>query len=613
MNAQTQVIIPDFILSDEEMRQYRPQHENEFFQKHVKYKKQRAEDEEAEKLRISLLSSLEYYLNILQKCNPAMFKYMSNDELYQLFQDLHHAYLLLVAKYQHDLSLGKKEQLKEIKQQQRHCLRLLKALQSELYDTDSIPVEYLQEEPVKYCGIPFARWFVEKIHQFSTGKTKVIKEWMGDINEKRLYWVWGGGLLKTVLDSLPDEFFNNHQAKQETSALSPYIGALGWILYYARFFINLGLLLKHTIRGPWMSEEEKSTPWTKRLSMQWQQRKFALLNDSIWATANLVCYFWLVGPGVKGHAGDALTILLLAMDLGLSIWRYKESKAQFKKELTALEANRQALMDKLSLLEEQEEINRINIQIRQMDKAIAKCKSDWKYKQISLINDISYALALMVSFAVLSAPFLPFAAPVLMTMAIVGTVACFALTVIYSAISAGVEVAKANHAKNEAKEELRLLLAQYETEEDKNIKKRLYLEMKDLMAETEYQKKVCRYQAICMVRSVLIDAMVPVVVFAATVFMPLGVGLAIMGAALVVGLLSKVIIDKLAKPKEAEKSEFNEEEYKRFNNAPSLEALKPEAPSKTSLLSGLFSKKKGNEAKETEGKPGINEDVVLAH
>lgn len=605
MGDATKIIISDFIATGDSDT-YHPKKDLEAFEKTY------VQDEKKQHL---FLTPFDYYLNILKTCNPAMVPYMSDEQLEQLFQDLHHTYLLLAAKKKRDKALHKKEQLETLERQERDCLQLQKAVQKRLYDKDSIELPRMDENPCRYCCIPFAKWFAKKIHEFSSGKTKVIKEWMGDINEKRLYWVWGGGLISTVLASLPEDFYNDRQARQEVAAPNPYTGALGWILYYARFFINLSLLLKHTIAGPWMSDEEKKKPWTQRFKTQWQQRKFALINDSVWATANLVCYFWLVGNGVKGNAGNALTIGLLAMDLVLGIWRYLEAKAQHEKERRDLEDDLKALRVERGHLEEelkkylprsedykliQQQINKTDIQIKQMEKALATCNRDWKYKRISQINDIAYALALLLAFAVLSAPFLPVAAPVLLIMGVVGAAACFVLTLIYSAISAGVEVAKANQVRKETQTELNLLLQQYKEEKDENKKKLLYIEMKDLQAEMEYQKKVYRYQAICLARSVMIDAMIPVVIFAATVFLPLGIGLAVMGLALLVGLLSKVLIDKLAKPKEAEKCEFVEEDYKDFAGLeePCLQDLtsktkaeKPESEKGGWITTGLFGRR----------------------
>lgn len=88
-------------------------------------------------------------------------------------------------------------------------------------------------------------------------KTKTIKESMGWFNEKRLYWVWASSLLKVILAALPDDFFNVGQATEVVKAPDPYTGTLSWALYYFRFSLNMFLLLKHTISGPWMSEREK--------------------------------------------------------------------------------------------------------------------------------------------------------------------------------------------------------------------------------------------------------------------------------------------------------------------------------------------------------------------
>ena len=132
--------------------------------------------------------------------------------------------------------------------------------------------------------------------------------------------------LKTVLSQIPEGFYNINQAQEAIRAPDPYTGYLSWTLYYFRYSLHLSLLLKHTIKGPWMSAEEAKTPWYERFQTQWTQRKFILLNDALWGTANLVTFFWLTGKGVLGTVGDALTIGLLVFDIAVTFWDFEEQK-----------------------------------------------------------------------------------------------------------------------------------------------------------------------------------------------------------------------------------------------------------------------------------------------
>ncbi len=93
----------------------------------------------------------------------------------------------------------------------------------------------------KYLGLMIVAPFVaEKIMEFisneatmapsqpirtkeweGAGQTGVIRDWMSEINGLRLYWVWGGGLLSTVLSMLPEDFGNVTRLNKALPLLLP--------------------------------------------------------------------------------------------------------------------------------------------------------------------------------------------------------------------------------------------------------------------------------------------------------------------------------------------------------------------------------------------------------
>lgn len=72
----------------------------------------------------------------------------------------------------------------------------------------------------------------------------------------------------------------------------PYVASL---FFLPRLLTNLTMMLKHSIPGFWMSEEEKSMLWTHRFKLQFERRWFELCNDLPWAVAGIVNCFVLVG------------------------------------------------------------------------------------------------------------------------------------------------------------------------------------------------------------------------------------------------------------------------------------------------------------------------------
>lgn len=138
--------------------------------------------------------------------------------------------------------------------------------------------------------------------------------------------------IKRLLD-LIDTFGTNSEAYRKfighidkyTNPILPY---LAWCFLLPRLLTNLFLLLKHTIPGPWMSEEEKSIPLKTRLEAQAQRRWFELGNDSVWVGIGLINCFVLTG--VLAPVGVYLNVAFFGYDIILAgIRAYIELKRLF--------------------------------------------------------------------------------------------------------------------------------------------------------------------------------------------------------------------------------------------------------------------------------------------
>ena len=440
------------------------------------------------------LIPLNFYLSKLENTQFVLFPYLTPSEQDKVLRDLQVTYLLLLAELKYEIDHQKKENNSKYLAQLKTCQDLIDNINyqkacKELNVKPSPEYHHINaNRPVAYMGLVAGRIFGEQMVEITSGSaTKNIKDVMGAVNEKRLYWVWASVFLKTTLSLLPADFFSVDQAKATVSKPDPYTGTMSWSLYYFRFALNLSLLLKHTIAGPWMSQVEKDEGWTERFKTQWAQRKFALLNDSIWATGNLLCFFWLYGKGAAGTWGDLLTIALLVFDISLAVWDYEEQRTlynqqindfvtaleeldkqkeqvsikskkadeelhQLNSELAEAQSNKKTQdVKKLMVLvqekkEEQEQLKRqlieLDLQASALNRAKEKCAREWKYQKIALATNISYAVGLMLAFVLLTAPFLPLAATTIATMGIAGAVLCFTFSVINNAIKGGMEIHK---------------------------------------------------------------------------------------------------------------------------------------------------------------------------
>ena len=544
------------------------------------------------------LVPLSFYLTVLEKNQDiVLYKYMSDEQKRKLLKELRVTYLLLLTEKKYEIDYSKYENLQSYNEQIKQCETLIDALNKKEDEQNSPEQGYaMDEKPVKYLGLQLGITLSQKMALFTHGASKIMVKGMSNFNEKRLFWVWGSSLIKVILDLMPADYFYTSQAKKTMKNIDPITGYISWILYYFRFSIGLGLLLKHTIRGPWMSEEEKKIPWTERFKTQWSQRKFTLLNDSLWATANLVSFFWLTAKKGLGPWGDLLTIGLLAFDIGLSVWDYEEQRVAYNKEMLDYENDIISLRDQISEAKKKQDLEPNNwlrkikeyeMQLNVVERARKHCKMNWDIKKVRLHNSIAYAVGLMITFALLAMPFLPISGPAILGVIVAGAVLCYATTVIYNGINSTIEINRAKVAAKEAEDDRMLKIQEFRTllkenpDLDDNEKKLMFLEVKQLMAENEYQKRLAKLHTMHFIRSVILESVIPAFVLVSFVFLPMGIGFGVLAAGLAVAFASRFIVDKIYKPKKGEVIEFDEKEYKEFCKDPENWNMMPKEKSKS--------------------------------
>lgn len=562
--------------------------------------------------RHALTASLSFYDARVEDINPALFPYLKPSEAKALEEELLFAFTLFSSQYHLDEVFQRRQCLQERSEKIKHCANLISKLRkSSQKETPKSMLDSAieqSEKHAKYLGLKVAPVVAGMLLNLTTdadawagaGQMAQIKKGMGGINLWRLYWVWAGSHTRAWVDLLPDDFYHKQQAAIGLAMPSPITGYMSWLLYYARFGINLSLLLKHTLVGPWMSVPEKNLfsgekyPTWARFKTQWDQRKFTLLNDSIWATANLACFFWLVGDGLLGYFGNIATTVLLLMDTCISVWNYCEEETQhelylerLEKDISTCQANLQNSLD---------DGERFQLELQTLMKAKRQCNFDWRYKTYALQNDMVYAVGLMVAFAVMCGVLCPPSVLLPATAVLLGVVGsglCFVFSIITAGVSAGIDLAKVRESKANMHEEGQALLKVFVGTSDEAVKKRLYLEMKQVLAKTDDQAKQIQYQERVLMRDMMLKVMIPPLLFVALVFMPLGVGLGVIAIGLAMAFVSHRLIEN-SKPEKSAKAAMNDADYERFSSLkpPTLEDLNPAHESIKRRERGVFFQKK---------------------
>ena len=603
--------------------------------------------------RKSLAVSLDFYSSRLNNVNSSSFSFMNKPQRAVLHQELLFTFYLLSAEYQLtaqlnlDASDSRRQKMRELGDQIKHCARLIKELR--LAAKKRTPETILasatdddSEKYLKYLGLTLiAPEIVKGVLAVTTGDPQAVEQWAGEgttvvikdgrqaVNPPRLYWVWAGNLVLTLISLLPDSFANKRQAERVVASPSPITGYMSFMLYFTNAGVELLLLAKHTLRGNWMSEAEKElqVPAWERFTTQWELRKFSILNDFIWATGNMVCFFWLIGNA--GYYGNVLTAGLLLMDVTLTIWRFCEENTNRKADMKRFARDRDELLGKITNNEEEQKQLKLQLdafvqmgnkstsdgdsiqhkivvlqaekaildgQLRTQTKAQDQYAFEWKYKKYNLINDLAYAIGLVAAFSLMCCFFLSataLAPATALLLSVTGAVSCFGLTVLYDSVGGWLQIRKSNESGHSVKNECEVLLRQFsalkmDKEKDPNgfVKKQLYLYMKQLCADNDYQVRVVHFQKMKLIQAVLIKMLVPALVFASFIFMPLGMGFAVLASGFALAIISNKILNNFD-PKAANLPNFDVAKYDKFAQLvnPTFDDLKENKP-------GFFSQSK---------------------
>ena len=194
-----------------------------------------------------------------------------------------------------------------------------------------------------------------------------------------------------------------------------------------------------------------------------------------------------------------------------------------------------------------QQLAELNHQRAENEKIIKHTQFEWKYKRMGSINDIVYSAALLLSFSLMCCMLCPPGVIVPATaliLSLAGAALCFIFTLVSASIASGIQISKLKATSQELRKDAGDLLAEFRSTADVNNQKRLYLEMKGLMANSAHQQRMARFQTIKLIHTIIIDALVPTLTFVSLVFMPLGIGLGVMAAGLVLALLSKWLLKR---------------------------------------------------------------------
>lgn len=491
------------------------------------------------------------------------------------------AYYQLSTQYELDRIERLSHKLPETAAKIRLCAQLLNKIRLTLIEP-SMSLELMEaiassEGCTQYLGIKLLVPALLESVDTMASRRQSATDFISFINERRLYWVWAGSTVATLLNIFPDYLVNPSNATATLGWTSLVGGSLSWILYFMRGGFAWCGLIEHVF---FPTKEERLLGLTsqERFWIQWEMRKYQILNDTIWGICNCACFFVLVGSGLLGNLGNAFTASLLLMDAVLTVWRMYEEEAQHAERMRHFEKDLGALQAQIAWAQKTgQSTTKYQMAYEETKLRANRAKLDWQYKKASTAMDLLYATCLLAAFTVicLSVLFMPHVALVL---AVVGTLMCFSLNLIYNISAMSANVSKAKDIRQQTDDallkelaEFKELFAQYsamktdiERKPMEGQLKMYYLKMRALEAESSYQQKMITHERNHLIVSTIRDILIPPMFIVSLTLLPLGFGVPLLIVSLMLAFGLYWYSQKTMPKKSEPALSFPEASYQKF-------------------------------------------------
>lgn len=512
---------------------------------------------------------LPYLQQQLKKTDPALFPYLNYVDKKHLRARLKRTYHLLWCQYRWNKVHYGRKTYKGLIAELDLCHELLLTLDTSLNkksDVELKKIKQLQAElnsskkPLKYCGIYLLAPAIEKLAALFDQGT------LSTLNVRRLYLAWGnsflGGLF-SLINTFSTQFFYIAEAEEIANKTGIFAGYLSFVYLFTRLGINL-LGFSYHLLG--FNQDKKANPDDKLTSLdifttQWEYRKYPILNDILWGPINCICFYKASLP----YMANFLTLAMLGVELCIACYRLEEERTKHAKSMFLLRQKIEDLSNKIKNLKNQKKTdNHITDEIKVYKKELEDVKAnmvylefEYRFKRYKLINDIVTLAASFFFFGVACCFLCPIPVPLALVtiLGIVGTAICFICIVINAAVEIAIDLYKSAQSKKIIAEEVNKVKKEFQTLKDNgqissDQEARFKLTLKALYADSEYQRQMIIYQSCLLIRTAILYSSFPAIAFCALIFMPLPITISLLVAIFIIGVVTKLLIDKYFKPEE---------------------------------------------------------------
>ena len=197
------------------------------------------------------------------------------------------------------------------------------------------------------------------------------------------------------LDQILGRHTNVESVVSRLNAPSPIFNLLSVGLFAARFIVNAGLLLKHTLLP---SEKERSLGMRARFYHELYMSHCTMLNDAVWGTVNLLTNYPSLF-NLSAPVANWMTAGFLVFDASLLLYRRHLAEREYlfkKSEFLSEKRNLETLMLGASLNTEDSAAYQMRCKI--LDEQLAQHEINWKTTSATFLFNVAAATFFMAGF-----------------------------------------------------------------------------------------------------------------------------------------------------------------------------------------------------------------------
>ncbi len=358
---------------------------------------------------------------------------------------------------------------------------------------------------------------------FFSGKMSGLKKTITLLDRQRAYWGWTRQLLLNFILLLPLSFSGRNEMCLTLDSFAPWLGSLSYVSLSMHLMIELFLMTKNSLLSPWLTRNSREkVSFLDQFKMQFEARKFGLLDDFLSIASNLIAFLWITGEGNLGAFGPILTAWFRLLYIGLITWRNTELKDTHQLMVARYEADIKAL----HALESPPQT-----EIQFLERELTRCKRQFSAKQREYLNELYYVIGLFVSMAFLAClTYSPFAIPITIALA-VGFLS-YAISFVFMFKFQQGRGRNAILLREEGKvamdDDIKNTLKFFNSTQDPVLKKTYFLDGQMLVKASQQEALIIQGQKEILLYQSLLKAALPAVILTSFVLLPVYAAWALM-------------------------------------------------------------------------------------